>query len=157
MIILTYYLTQSIGSRGEVTLGERVQLGEAAFVEAPTKTDARDAQQEAFAAVELVAPALAEAGAQRVGQPHRVVVDGAHDEVEEADRAAVRDEEGELDGGGSWGRAEEGVTHRLQQAELGVAMLDRLDRLRGAQALRGERRQLLAREGARQLDCRVTD
>ena len=56
-----------------MTLGERVQLGEAAFVEAPTKTDARDAQQEAFAAVELVAPALAEAGAQRVGQPHRVV------------------------------------------------------------------------------------
>ena len=99
-----------------MTLGERVQLGEAAFVEAPTKTDARDAQQEAFAAVELVAPALAEAGAQRVGQPHRVVVDLAHDEVEEADRAAVRDEEGELDGGGSWGRAEEGVTHRLQQA-----------------------------------------
>ena len=99
-----------------MTLGERVQLGEAAFVEAPTKTDARDAQQEAFAAVEVVAPALTEARAQRVGQSHRVVVDGAHDEVEEADRAAVRDEEGELDGGGSWGRAEEGVTHRLQQA-----------------------------------------
>ena len=140
-----------------MTLGERVQLGEAAFVEPPTKTDARDAQHEAFVAVELVAPALAEARAQRVGQPHRVVVDLAHDEVEEADRAAVRDEEGELDGGGSWGRAEEGVTHRLLQAELGVAMLDRLDRLRGAQTLRGERRQLLAREGARQLDCRVTD
>ena len=47
MIILTYYLTQSIGSRGEVTLGERVQLGEAAFVEPPTKTDARDTQHEA--------------------------------------------------------------------------------------------------------------
>ena len=40
-----------------MTLGERVQLGEAAFVEPPTKTDARDTQHEAFAAVEVVAPA----------------------------------------------------------------------------------------------------
>ena len=30
-----------------MTLGERVQLGEAAFVEAPARADARDAQHEA--------------------------------------------------------------------------------------------------------------
>ena len=65
-----------------MTLGERVQLGEAAFVEPPTKTDARDAQHEAGpTGPEVVAPALTEARAQRVGQSYRMVVDGAHDEV----------------------------------------------------------------------------
>ncbi len=47
-----------------MTLGERVQLG--AVVEPPAKTDARNAQHEAFAAVELVAPALPEARQQDV-------------------------------------------------------------------------------------------